>query len=71
MFDALRNWRRRRVLARRSIPETLWREALERLPFLAMYTEDEQARLRELCVLFLDEKGVWAPAGTRSRRFSA
>lgn len=63
VFEALRNWRRRRVLASADIPEALWREALEMLPFLAIYTEDEQARLRELCVLFLDEKGVIGARG--------
>ena len=51
------------MLASADIPETLWRETLEMLPFLATYTEDEQARLRELCVLFLDAKGVIGARG--------
>ena len=58
MFRALRDWRRRRVLSQAAIPDALWREALERLPFLATYTEHELVRLRELCVLFLDAKGI-------------
>jgi Mlc titration factor MtfA (ptsG expression regulator) len=63
VFDALRNWRRRRVLAQSAIPDELWREALERLPFLAMYTEAELARLEDLCVLFLDAKGIVGARG--------
>jgi Mlc titration factor MtfA (ptsG expression regulator) len=63
VFEALRNWRRRRVLATSRIPEALWREALDMLPFLAVFTEDELVRLRELCVLFLDAKGVIGAGG--------
>lgn len=63
MFDALRNWRRRCVLAQSAIPNTLWREALEALPFLAICTDDELARLKDLCVLFLDAKGIVGARG--------
>jgi Mlc titration factor MtfA (ptsG expression regulator) len=63
MFDALRNWRRRRVLAASAIPDALWRDALETLPFLAICTEDELARLRDLCVLFLNAKGIVGARG--------
>jgi Mlc titration factor MtfA (ptsG expression regulator) len=63
MLDALRRWRRDRVLRNASIPEPLWREALEALPFLAIYTERELARLRELVVLFLDDKGIVGAGG--------
>jgi len=58
MFEAIRNWRRRRTLATAAIPETLWRQALDELPFLAIYTEDEIRRLRERVVVFLSEKGI-------------
>jgi MtfA peptidase len=58
MFGTLRNWRRRRVLERSAIPDALWREAVESLPFLAIYTDDEYARLREKVVLFLDAKSI-------------
>ena len=47
MFGAIRNWRRRRTLATAAIPEPLWRQGLDTLPFLAIYTEDEIRRLRE------------------------
>src|SRR5512132_3102106 len=38
MFGALSNWRRERVLKRAAIPEPLWREAVQTLPFLAIDT---------------------------------
>jgi len=63
VFRAIRSWRRRRVLASAGIPEPLWREALEMLPFLAIYTEDEIEALRELVVLFLDAKGIVGAQG--------
>jgi MtfA peptidase len=58
MFDALRKWRRRRVLRHAAIPEPMWREAQEALPFLAMYTDYELTRLRETVVIFLDAKHI-------------
>jgi MtfA peptidase len=63
MFEAIRNWRRQRVLRRSAIPEALWREALEARPFLAIYTDDEIGRLRERVVLFLDAKGIVGARG--------
>jgi Mlc titration factor MtfA (ptsG expression regulator) len=58
MFEAFRRWRERRVLATSTIPDVLWREALEALPFLAIYTEPELERLRERVVLFLSDKSI-------------
>ena len=58
MFEAIRNWRRRRMLLTAAIPEPLWRQALDALPFLAIYTEDELSRLRERVVVFLSEKSI-------------
>jgi MtfA peptidase len=58
MFEAIRNWRRRRTLATAAIPEPLWRQALDALPFLAIYTEEEIRRLRERVVVFLSEKSI-------------
>jgi len=63
MFGALARWRRRRVLQRVAIPDALWRDALASLPFLAVYTADELARLREKVVLFLDAKGIVGARG--------
>ena len=58
MFEAIRSWKQKRVLATSAIPDPLWREALESLPFLAIYTESELARLRERTVLFLASKSI-------------
>jgi len=63
MFEAIRRWRRQRVLRSAAIPDALWRDTLEELPFLAIYTEDELARLRDLVVLFLDAKGIVGARG--------
>lgn len=63
MFEAIRNWRRRRMLAKTAIPDVLWRQGLEALPFLAIYTEDELRRLRERVVVFLTEKSIVGGAG--------
>jgi hypothetical protein len=58
VFEALRRWRRARVLERAAIPDTLWRDAVAALPFLAGYTAGELERLRALVVLFLDAKAI-------------
>ena len=63
MFAAMRRWRQQRVLKSQAIPEALWRDALESLPFLAMYNDAELARLREKVVLFLDAKSVVGARG--------
>lgn len=55
----LRTWRQRRdarALQRRAIPDALWELTLARLPFLARRAPDDQAELRRLCSLFLDQK---------------
>ena len=63
MLDALKRWRRRRVLERAALPDALWDEAVASLPFLARYDAGELARLRELCVLFLDRKSIVGGGG--------
>jgi Mlc titration factor MtfA (ptsG expression regulator) len=52
----LKNWKRRRVLARHSIDDALWRRALHHLPFLRGLSADEERRLREFAIVFLAEK---------------
>ncbi|MGH8721184.1 MAG: zinc-dependent peptidase [Burkholderiales bacterium] len=52
----LKNWRRRRTLARHRIDEALWRAVLAQLPFLRGLSPDESRRLRALAILFLAEK---------------
>ena len=58
MFTALPKWRQQRVLKSAAIPDALWREALESLPFVAIYTDDELDRLRSKVVLFLSAKSI-------------
>ena len=53
-----RHWHARReaaALARRAIPDRLWRRTLKRFPFLPV-EEDSQQRLRRMTSLFLDRK---------------
>ena len=63
MFDALRRYRQRRVLRTAALPDALWRDARDALPFLAFHTGDELARLRQLVVLFLDAKSIFGVQG--------
>ena len=63
MFEALRNWRRRRVLATCAIPDALWNDVLQALPLLDAYSDEELTRLRALTVLFLDAKGIIGARG--------
>jgi Mlc titration factor MtfA (ptsG expression regulator) len=60
---SLRAWRRQRVLARASLSDELWRGAVARLPLLRGLTDTQEARLRDLAVLFLHEKEIEAAAG--------
>jgi Mlc titration factor MtfA (ptsG expression regulator) len=63
MFDALRRYRRNRILRTAALPDALWRDACRALPFLAPYTPDELVRLRDLVVLFLDAKSIVGAQG--------
>lgn len=51
-----RRWREARTLERRAIPDALWRLTLVRFPFLAMRSDADLQRLRELSTLFLADK---------------
>jgi Mlc titration factor MtfA (ptsG expression regulator) len=63
MLKALRRWRERRVLRSAALPDALWNEACDALPFLAIYDSAERARLRDLVVLFLDAKSIVGAQG--------
>jgi MtfA peptidase len=55
----LRTWRERseaRAVARRAIPEDLWKRTLGRYPFLRRHDPADAAELRRLASLFLDRK---------------
>ncbi|OGA36958.1 MAG: hypothetical protein A3G80_08115 [Betaproteobacteria bacterium RIFCSPLOWO2_12_FULL_62_13b] len=59
----LRNWRRRRVLARQNIDPALRDSVVAKLPFLRGLNDEERERLRELTILFLAEKELHGAAG--------
>jgi len=58
MFDKLRNWRIRRLVARRPIGETLWRDALQRCDVARRLGASDQATLRVLATQFLESKSL-------------
>lgn len=62
MLSLLRRWRRRRILTKKMIPDTVWGHVVESIPVLTRLDADDQRRLRELALLFLHEKHI-EPAG--------
>ena len=66
MIGWLQRWqqfREARTLARRAIPDPLWRLTLARLPYLGRWPEAELIELRRLSTLFLAEKEFTAAGG--------
>ena len=63
MLGRLKAWRRARVLARSQLDAAAWATIIRRFPFTSALTPDEQARLRELTILFLHEKKFAAAQG--------
>lgn len=59
----LRDWKRRRVLARHRIEDAHWARVLRMHPFLKALDASEMQRLRELVLLFLAEKEFSAEGG--------
>ena len=62
MLSLLRRWRRRRTLAKRTIPDDLWSATIESIPVLVRLDSGAEEKLRELALLFLHEKHI-EPAG--------
>jgi Mlc titration factor MtfA (ptsG expression regulator) len=62
-MSLFRTWRRRRVLRRTRIDDALWQRVIAGLPFLREMSPAEQARLRELALLFLHEKQMHGAGG--------
>lgn len=56
LISRLRLHREEAAVARRSIPDVLWRRTLKRFPFLPRRGTAEEAALRRLTSLFLDRK---------------
>jgi len=63
MFEALRNWRRERILKRSAIDAAQWRAVLDRYPFTRVLSAGERTRLRDRVVLFLHEKSISGAGG--------
>ena len=61
----LKDWKRRRVLARHSIDLALWKATVASLPFLQGLSAEEMQRLRDMALLFLAEKQFSAAHGFR------
>ena len=59
----LREFRRRRVLKNTRLDDALWQATLAGLPFLKGLRTDELGRLRDLAILFLDEKEMHGAGG--------
>ena len=59
--------REARAVARRAIPDDLWKRTLVRYPFLQRRDPADQAELRRLTSLFLDRKEFTAAGGLRLR----
>lgn len=66
-LQRLRARRERLAVARRPIPDDLWKRTLIRLPFLQRRNADEAAALRHLTSLFLDRKEFSAAGGLQLR----
>ena len=59
-------WRQRRedaLIRKRPIPDELWRLTVQRLPFVAVRSDEEISRLRRLSTLFLDDKEFTGAGG--------
>jgi len=56
----LKEWRRRRILARTPLSDRLWQRAIARSHLLAHLSDEDRQRLRELVTLFLHDKQIHA-----------
>lgn len=56
MFQLIRNWLDHRIIKRSTISPAQWEKAFRILPLLDGLTPDEKRKLRELAILFIDDK---------------
>jgi Mlc titration factor MtfA (ptsG expression regulator) len=63
VFGLIRNRRRRRLLARQTLSDDIWREITAELPVFARLDTPSLARLRDFTLLFVEEKQVVAAGG--------
>lgn len=59
----LEKWRRRWILKRACIAESMWQAVIMRLPFLHGLSEDELNRLRQWTTIFLHDKKIHGVQG--------
>ena len=64
-WQGLRAWREHAAVARRAIPDDLWKRTLVRYPFLRRRDAADAAELRRLTSLFLDRKEFSTAGGLR------
>ncbi|WP_249583391.1 zinc-dependent peptidase [Pseudomonas viridiflava] len=57
------NWRRQRTLAKHPVSTELWQTLRQRLPILDGLSAEQEAQLRDACVLFLHDKHLTALPG--------
>ena len=62
-WQALKRWRRERIVAHTPIDEAAWRAVLARFAFLRALDDDERAQLKRLVALFLHAKSIHGAAG--------
>ncbi len=63
MLGSFKAWRRRRILRRHPLPDSLWQGVVAAPPFLHGLTPAELQRLRELATVFLHEKQMSGAGG--------
>src|SRR5450631_3040184 len=63
MLEAIKRWRRSRIIARASLASALWLQTLNRLFFLRGLTDAERERLRQAVILFLHQKSIRGAGG--------
>lgn len=58
-----KSWRRARILQHATLDRALWRSTVERHSFTRVLSTEELARLHELTIVFLHQKGIHGAAG--------
>lgn len=58
-----RRWHRQRVLRQAALDDETWRRVVRQFPFVERLDAEEKSRLREMTVLFLNEKRIHGAAG--------
>ncbi len=63
MLGFLRKWQQKRIIKRSLITDSQWNDVFSKLSVLDRLSEEEQGRLRELAILFLEEKSFSGAQG--------